>query len=166
MAQPLLELARTIANTGAHDVAVNLLRTVPGLPPIVQTVHLLSIAVVLGSIVLVSLRTLGWAAPTQDPAEMAARLAPWTWSAIPLLLLSGGVFVLARPQRYFTNPVFGLKFAILLPALLLAALLYRSLSRAPAAKIRWLAGLNLIAWTAVVLAGRWIAYADYLFPPE
>jgi hypothetical protein len=26
--------------------------------------------------------------------------------------------------------------------------------------------LNLIAWSGVVLAGRWIAYADYLFPPE
>jgi hypothetical protein len=168
MAQPFLELARSIANTGAHDVAVDLLRTVPGLPPIVQTVHLLSIAVMLGSIVLLSLRTLGWAVPTQEPREMAARLAPWTWSALPFLLVSGGMFVLARPQRYFTNPVFGLKFAILVPALVFAAWLYRSLKRNAAVdgKVRALAALNLIAWVGVILAGRWIAYADYLFPPE
>jgi hypothetical protein len=168
MAQPLLEFARSLAKTGAHDVAVDLLRNVPGLPPIVQTVHLLSIAVVLGSIVLLSLRTLGWAARTQEPREMAARLAPWTWSALPLLLVSGGIFVLARPQRYFTNPVFGLKFAFLVPALVLAAFLYRSLKDGAAldAKVRGLAALNLIAWFAVILAGRWIAYADYLFPPE
>jgi hypothetical protein len=167
MARPLLELARAIANSGAHDTAVKLLSTVPGLPPIMQTVHLLSIAVVLGSIVLMSLRALGWAAPTQRPDEMARRLAPWTWSALPLLLISGSIFVLARPQRYFTNPVFGLKFAFLLPALALAALLYRALKRDPAhSRVRVLAALNLLAWTAVVLAGRWIAYADYLFPPE
>jgi hypothetical protein len=165
MTGPLSELARAIAKSDAHDVAVNLLQTVPGLPPVVQTLHLLSIAVVLGSIVLASLRTLGWAVPSQQPAEMARRLAPWTWSALPVLLISGSMFVLARPQRYFTNPVFVLKFAFLIPALVLAALLYRGLKR-DTANLRWLAALNLIAWTTVVMAGRWIAYADYLFPPE
>jgi hypothetical protein len=168
MARPLLELARAIAASDAHDLAVKLLSTVPGLPPIMQTLHLLSIAVVLGSIVLVSLRTLGWAVPSQQPAEMAQRLAPWTWCALPVLLISGSIFVLARPQRYFTNPVFGLKFAMLIPALLLGALLYRCLQGQGAmrASVRLLAALNLVAWTTVVLAGRWIAYADYIFPPE
>ena len=56
----------------------------------------------------------------------------------------------------------------LLAALALAALLYKSLKQGSPldTKVRALAGLNLIAWTAVILAGRWIAYADYLFPPE
>lgn len=168
MAQPLLEFARALAKTDAHNVAIDLLRNVPGLPPIVQTFHLLSIAVVLGSIVLMSLRTLGWVAPSQHPAEMARRVAPWTWAALPVLFMSGSMFVLARPQRYFTNPVFGLKFAFLVPALVLGVLLYRALKRdAPiGAGTRTLAALNLVAWTLVVLAGRWIAYADYIFPPE
>jgi hypothetical protein len=166
MAQPLLEFARTLAKTGAHDVAVDWLRNVPGLPPIVQTLHLLSIAVLLGTSVLLSLRALGWAVPGQQPPEMARRLAPWTWGALPVLLLSGGMFVIARPQRYFTNPVFGLKIAFMLPALVLGALLYRAAQREITGRTRLLAGLNLIAWTGVVLAGRWIAYSEYLFPPE
>lgn len=165
MAQPLLELARSLAKTGAHDIAVDWLRNVPGLPPIVQTMHLLSIAVILGTTVLLSLRSLGLAVPSQQPAEMARRLAPWTWSALPVLLLSGGIFVLARPQRYFTNPVFGLKIAFMLPALVLGALLYRAAKREVTGSTRVLAGLNLIAWTGVVFAGRWIAYSEYLFPP-
>jgi hypothetical protein len=168
MAGPLLEFARAIANSSAHDIAVDLLRNVPGLPPIMQTLHLLSIAVMLGSAVLLSLRALGWAVPSQLPAEMAQRLAPWTWSALPVLFVSGSIFVLARPQRYFTNPVFGLKFAFLVPALLLAALLYRALRRESplSTSVRLLALGNLVAWICVVLAGRWIAYADYLFVPE
>jgi hypothetical protein len=28
------------------------------------------------------------------------------------------------------------------------------------------AALSLLLWVSVVLAGRWIAYADYLFPEE
>jgi len=168
MAQPFLEFARSLAQSGAHDVAVDWLRNVPGLPPIMQTAHLLSIAVVLGSTVLLSLRTLGLAVPSQLPQEMARRFSPWTWGALPILLISGAIFVLARPQRYFTNPVFGIKVALFLPALVLAGLLYRELKQSDAIgpRARVLAGLNLLAWTAIVLAGRWIAYADYLFPPE
>jgi hypothetical protein len=108
------------------------------------------------------------AARSQDPSEMAARLAPWTWWSLPLLFVSGMVFVLARPGRYFVNPVFGIKFALLIPALLLTFTLYRLLAnpqfnRAPT---RIVAALSLLAWIGVVLAGRWIAYADYLFPPD
>jgi hypothetical protein len=78
--------------------------------------------------------------------------------------------------------VFGLKIAFMLPALVLGALLYRAAKSddgqesefrerrnagaAVTGRTRLLAGLNLIAWTGVVLAGRWIAYSEYLFPPE
>ena len=107
-------------------------------------------------------------APGTVVREMAHRMSRWTWGAVPVLLVSGGIFVLARPQRYFTNPVFGIKFALLIPALFLAALLYRELKQRDSlvARTRVIAALNLVAWVGVVLAGRWIAYADYLFPPE
>ena len=44
---------------------VYLLSNVPGLPPIVQTVHLLGIAVIMSSVVLLDLRVLGLALPSQ-----------------------------------------------------------------------------------------------------
>jgi putative copper export protein len=168
MSELLRELARAIANSGAHDLAVDWLRNVPGLPPIMQTLHLLSIAVVLGSIVVLDLRVLGWAVPSQSPAEMSRRLAPWTWSALPVLLVSGAIFVLARPQRYFSNPLFGIKLGLLVPALALTAALYSLTRRTTphSGLARLLAVVSLLAWFGVILAGRWIAYVDYLFPPE
>ena len=168
MADLLNHWARTIANSGAHDVAVDWLRNVPGLPPIVQTLHLLSIAVVLGSIVMLDLRVLGWALPSQSPAEMSRRLAPWTWGALPVLFVSGLLFVVARPQRYFANPMFGIKLALLIPAIALTALLYALVRKEEAASgaARWIAAGSLVAWIGTILAGRWIAYVDYLFPPE
>lgn len=168
MSELLREFARTLANSGAHDLAVDWLRNVPGLPPIVQTAHLLSIAVVLGSIVMLSLRVLGWSVPSQSPLEMSKRLAPWTWAALPVLFLSGALFVLARPQRYFGNPVFGLKFAFLAPALALTGLLYALTRRSTPNRTfaRATALLTMMTWTCVVFAGRWIAYADYLFASE
>lgn len=169
MSELLRSIASAIAASPVHDAAVYLLRNVPGFPPILQTVHLLSIATVLGSIVLLSLRVIGVAVPLQSPQEMSRRLAPWTWTALGLLLLSGSVLVLARPGRYFTNPVFGAKFALLLPALVLSIWLYRAASRSSVAGLpmRVAAVLAIVAWVGVILAGRWIAYVDYLLPvPE
>jgi hypothetical protein len=156
----------------AHLTAVYLLSTVPGLPPIVQTVHLLGIAIVLGSIVLLDLRILGLALPSQDVRELTRRVMPWLWCTLPVMLLSGLPFVLARPERYFTNPVFAWKFSLLLPAVALAVALHVISIRKPdywqvrgtRAAVRGIAAVSLLLWTGVVFAGRWIAYADYLFP--
>jgi hypothetical protein len=148
-----------------QELVVYLLSNVPGLPPIVQTVHLLGIAVIMSSVVLLDLRILGLALPSQDVQELTRRVMPWVWWTLPVMLLSGSMFVFARPRRYFTNPVFGLKFALLLPAIALAAVLHFVSVRKPDDwRTKLVAALSLLLWVGVVLAGRWIAYADYLFP--
>jgi uncharacterized protein DUF6644 len=150
-----------------HDTIVYLLSNVPGLPPIVQTVHLLGIAVIMSSVVLLDLRILGLALPSQDVHELTRRVMPWVWWTLPIMLLSGLPFVIARPQRYFTNPVFGIKFALLLPAVALAAVLHIVSIRKPDYRgTKLIAGISLLLWIGVVLAGRWIAYVDYLLPEE
>ena len=175
MSDFLREFAGTLQTSRLHDGMVYLLTNIPGFPPIIQTVHIAAIAVVMGSIVLISMRALGLAFPYQQAGEMARRLMPWMWWALPVLLISGLVFVLARPRRYFVNPVFGLKFALLLPAIICAWFLHRLVMREPDVEnaelrqrilIRSVAALSLLLWLSVALAGRWIAYADYLFPPE
>ena len=150
-----------------HDTVVYLLSNVPGLPPIVQTFHLLGIAVIMSSVVLLDLRILGLALPSQDVQELTRRVMPWVWWTLPVMLLSGSMFVIARPRRYFTNPIFGLKFALLVPAIALAAVLHLVSVRNPDAwGTKVLAAISLLLWICVVLAGRWIAYVDYLFPEE
>jgi hypothetical protein len=150
-----------------HDTIVYLLSNVPGLPPIVQTVHLLGIAVIMSSVVLLDLRILGFALPSQDVQELTRRVMPWVWCTLPVMLLSGLPFVIARPQRYFTNPIFGIKFALLLPAIALAAVLHILTVRKPDYRgTKLLAAISLLLWIGVVLAGRWIAYVDYLLPVE
>ena len=165
-------LASALAESQAREVAVYLLGNVPGLPPIAQSVHILGIAVVMASIVMIDLKFLGLAVPTQNVSEMIRRLMPWTWWALSLNAVTGLLFVLARPNRYFYNPVAGWKFSMLVPAVALAFIVHwlstreagyweRSPGRRISARI--IAVMSLVLWTGVVLAGRWIAYSEYLF---
>lgn len=165
------------------EMAGNLLRSVPGLPPILQTFHLLGVAVLMGSVVIIALRVLDLAARRQNLYEMAGRLGPWFVAALPVMVLSGLPFFLARPQRYLNNPVFAIKFAVLAATLLISVMLWIGLRRrtsgsrrlvaaasddthiAPGFAVRVLAVLTVLGWVITTLAGRWIAYADYLFWP-
>ncbi len=161
-----------LAGSRASEAAVYLLSNVPGLPPISQALHIMGIAVVMGSVVMVDLRLLGLAVPSQSVSEMIGRLMPWTWCALSLNLITGLLFVVARPGRYFFNPVFGIKFALLVPAVLLALVIHRLSFREPGywegssvrlISARVIAVVSLALWVGVVLSGRWIAYSDYLF---
>ena len=108
-----------IAGSFLQDGALWALRNIPGFPPIIQTVHILGIAVVMGSVVILDLRILGLAVPSQKISEMTTRLMPWLWWALASNFVSGGFFLFARPNRYFNNPVFGWKLSFLIPAILL-----------------------------------------------
>ena len=54
----------------------------PGLPPITQSFHIMGIAAVVGSIVMVDLKFLGPALPNQNVSEMIRRLLPCTWYSV------------------------------------------------------------------------------------
>lgn len=171
----LQNLERALSETPLHTAALYLLGQVPGFPPLIQTLHILGVSAIMGSIVLIDLKILGLALPGQSAGELVRRLMPWTWWALPTLAVSGLVFVFAQPHRYFANPVFGLKFAMLAPALLLTAVRQRATVRdpqqwnrslSPRRSAKLVAALSLLLWVGVVTAGRWIAYADYLFEME
>ena len=97
------------------------LTNVPGFPPIIQTVHILGIAVVMATIAFQSLRILGLAVPSQNLSEITQRVMPIFWIALIIMIFSGSFFVFGRPNRYFNNPVFAVKMICLGPLLIMMA---------------------------------------------
>lgn len=166
-------LADVISGSFLQDGALWALRTIPGFPPIIQTVHILGIAVVMGTAVLLSLRILGLAIPSQNLTELTRRCMPWFWLALLSNFISGAFFVLGRPARYFNNPVFTTKMSLLLPAILLMLAFYILHRRHPGYWERpdkqWPARTIAVAVIAlfilVSVCGRWIAYLEYLEYP-
>jgi len=127
----LESLSSWIANSAANDLALALLSNVPGSPPILQTLHLLSIVAIMASALMLDLRILGLAVPSQEIHGMAQRLRYWSVAGVLGVFSSGVWFVLARPNRYFNDPVFQIKFALLLPALLCSYFIFRTAMRNP-----------------------------------
>lgn len=149
-----------------RELSADLLRSIPGLPPVLQTIHLLGAAVLMGTVVMLSLRLLGLAARNQNSSEMSKRLYPWFLSTLPVMLFSALPFFLARPQRYLSNPVFDIKVLSLFLTLIVTFWLWqrcRNLPQTVPVSLRIHALIVAAGWIFTIMAGRWIAYADYIF---
>ncbi|MEQ8954133.1 MAG: hypothetical protein RL120_08360, partial [Gammaproteobacteria bacterium] len=123
--------------------------------------------------VMLNLRILGLAVPSQSIAELTSRVMPWFWIALASNFISGAFFVFGRPNRYFNNPVFATKMAFLIPAILLMLFFYLMHRRRQGyweqPSLKWPARLiamaTLLCLVIVPICGRWIAYLEYIEYP-
>tara|TARA_B100000029_G_scaffold401717_1_gene400924 strand:- start:23 stop:547 length:525 start_codon:yes stop_codon:yes gene_type:complete len=169
-----VELTDWIAASGLRSWVIHMLSNFSFLPPVIQSIHIVSMCVIVGSVGFLSLRLVGIAVPTQSVSEMLHRLSPWFLCALPVSAISGMVFVVARPARYFFNPVVGVKTILFVVGVVLAIFIYiRDRSKngfwdhkgTNAIVVRLIGCVSIVVWLGVILSGRWIAYVDYLFWP-
>jgi hypothetical protein len=132
--------------------------------PTVQTVHIVSIAIVMTSMAMLDLRLVGVAGRRQTLTEMAHRFLPWVWTALVVLLCSGSILIIAEPGRELQNVMFWIKMSSIAAAVVLTLIFQQVLRRD---KGYWdrhrtaavlLGSVSLLLWVTVVGAGRWIAY--------
>ncbi len=135
--------------------------------PTVQTVHILAISIVMASILMLDLRLLGAFARTQSVVAMSERFVPWVWVAVLVLAASGALLIVGEPGRELQSQVFWVKMALLVGALAVTAVFRRAARRTPGfweqhrGAAYAVAVTSLALWTAIVAAGRWIAYWEH-----
>ncbi len=143
------------------------IRETAGIIPTTQSIHILAIAVVVGSALVTDLRLAGVLATDESTQTVVRRYLPWMWAAIAVLLATGAIMAIGEPNRVLTNPVFWSKMALVVLAFCLT-LLFRYPFLHPLFQIRhprwasWAkpaAWVSLMVWIAVIFCGRWIAYA-------
>src|SRR5947207_1125247 len=142
-----------ISSTHANGV----IRDTAWIIPAVQSVHLLAIAVVMGSVLLLNLRVIGVIDAGETSDAFTRRYLPWVWSGLVVLLMSGAILVVGEPGRDLKNPTFWTKMALIACAIALTLTLERPVLRDAAfwdrPGRRWvarvLAFLSIACWVGI-----------------
>jgi len=128
--------------------------------PIVETLHMVSIVLLVGTTAIVDFRLLGWRLTSMPVAELASELAPWIRVGIVGVLLTGPLLFVTDPDRYVGNFYFRLKMTCLLLTIVFDLLVGRRVraagSNAGLPEQRFAGGVSLLLWTGVVTGGRGI----------
>jgi hypothetical protein len=138
--------------------------------PTVETVHIIGIGLLFGSIAVLDLRLLG-VSRTIPVRQLARHVLPWTAASFLLIVPSGFMMFTAHATEFIESPVFVLKMLLILAAGLNAALFHavvspsmevwdseemRKLGPPPSARLS--AAVSLAIWVAVIACGRLLAY--------
>jgi hypothetical protein len=132
--------------------------------PIIMSLHLTSIAVFGGMILMTDLRLLGVAMRSVPVAEVIRQFRWWKRAGFLVMVTCGALLAASKADQYYINPYFQIKMALLVLVGVHALVFRRGVYGNPgepdrvAAKI---AGcLSLALWLGIMTAGRWIAYYE------
>jgi hypothetical protein len=135
--------------------------------PTIQTIHIVGIGVVLGSVFMIDLRVLGWAGMDQTLRQTTTRFGPWLTAALYVQLATGVLMVIGEPVRELVTFSFWLKMFFVAVGTLIAAIFQIRLRKQEQKweeilvnrrSIKFLAVLTFLIWVCIIILGRLIAY--------
>jgi hypothetical protein len=140
--------------------------------PVIESVHVLSLCVFAGLLLLWDLRLLGFTLSRVAVSEVWARLIPRITLGAVLMVISGLLLFASDPVRFYGNIFFRIKAAGLFLALLNALAFHFGIERrllewdtsavTPRAA-RFAGAVSIGLWALIVVTGRFVAYN--WFPP-
>jgi magnesium-transporting ATPase (P-type) len=133
--------------------------------PLVQTIHIIAIAILLTTVYVISFRLVGLTRGRQPLPLVMAKSTPWIWIALAVLLATGSLLTITEPARELLNWVFRIKMLLVLTLAAILAWLQMRMradpthwSQTPRLQARALGLLCVLIGAAIITAGRWIAY--------
>ena len=135
--------------------------------PTIQSIHIVGIGVVLGSVFMIDLRILGWAGTDQTLRQTTNRFAPWITAALCVMLATGILMVIGEPVRELMTFSFWLKMFLVAVSTLIAVIFQITLGKheqqweellVNRRTIKLLAILTFLIWVCIIVLGRLIAY--------
>jgi hypothetical protein len=135
--------------------------------PTLESVHVVAIVTVIGSVMVMDLRLLGLASKATRVTVMSEETLRWTWGAFVLAMLSGGLLFVAKATSYMVNPYFLWKMVLIAMAGINMAIFHvvtwRSITRWDSGPVMPLGakiagGASLGLWVIVVFLARAIGF--------
>ncbi len=131
--------------------------------PVVESGHLLGLAMLGGSVLVVDLRLLGFGLRDRSPAYVLAQSRPWLVGSITVMFATGIPLFISEAVKCYWSEAFWVKMATLLVALTYT---FGVRNRQVASRsdlgpwlMRGLGLGSIMLWFTVAAAGRWIGFS-------
>jgi len=136
--------------------------------PLVEAFHVITMAIVAGTIFIVDTRLLGFTSIKLPFTYVSDRLLPWTWGAFALSALTGTLMFISNATGYYANVPFRVKMLLLVVAGVNMAFFQMVTFRGvaswnlgrPPASARAAGLISIALWCCVIGFGRWIGFVS------
>ena len=134
----------------------------------IESLHVLGIVTVVGTISIVDLRLMGYRAHRRSARLLILDLLPFTWAAFALAVITGALMFTSNAVVYASNGLFIAKLALLALAGINMAYFhvtaYRRIgewddAHPPPVVVQVSGAMSLGLWIAIVFVGRWIGFS-------
>jgi hypothetical protein len=131
--------------------------------PIIESIHILALAVLLGTVIIVSLRLLGFGLTRRPAWDVYTGLAGLRNWALLIMIATGFLLFCSEAMKCYENPPFWAKMITLAAAILFQYTALRATAHRPDASLKRVraasaALLSLFLWFGVGAAGRAIGF--------
>jgi hypothetical protein len=164
-----MSIAQLLSTIEGWPISAALRGETPGtewLFPIVETLHVMALAIVFGSIAMIDLRLLGIASRDSPVSRLSNEVLPWTWTAWSTAAVFGTLMFMAKATTYAGNLQFQLKFVCMELAAVNMLIFHFGAYRQVAswdsgttpARAKAAGAASLSLWIGVVFFGRWVGF--------
>jgi hypothetical protein len=150
--------------TWADHTAIGMvIRASRWLFPVIEAFHLVALALLGGTVLIVDMRLLGWGLRSRPVSELASDMQPWMVAGLLVMLSSGFLLFLSEPKKLYDNLPFQIKMVFLLLAIVYTFTIRRRLLRSNVdlawpARSRLAGGVSIALWSVVGFMGRGIGF--------
>jgi uncharacterized membrane protein len=135
--------------------------------PFLESIHVIGLSLVFGTITIVDLRLLGFASTRRPFERVSSDLLKWTWIAFAIVAVTGALMFTTNARVYTSNTAFRIKLVLLALAGLNMMMFEFTAGRTiprwdhdrtapPVGRIA--AALSILLWIAVIFAGRVVGF--------
>jgi hypothetical protein len=142
--------------------------------PMIETLHVIALVTVLGTLLVMDLRMLGVASTAVPIRKVSDDTLKWTWMAFVVAAISGTLLFISKASTYMVNPYFLVKMGLMalagLNMLFFHFVTYKTVDQwdtlaSPPAAVKFSAVLSLLIWLVIVFCGRAIGFTLGIYTP-
>ena len=126
--------------------------------PVLETLHIVGLLLVFGTVLIVDLRLLGAVLRREPGWQVSGDLMRWAWPGFGVQILTGPLLFIANSRKFYDSPFFRSKLVLLVLAIAFHFIVVRRVSASVDAGVsppraRLAGGVSLALWAAVIVSG-------------